>query len=702
MTTAPLHRLLTPVLLAGACLAAPSAAAPVAFHVSPAGDDAWSGQADRPFATVERARDAVRRLRAEGRLPAEGAEVVVHAGTYGQLWLTAEDSGSADAPAVFRAAEGEEVRLSGGHTVPAEALRPVTDEAVLARLDPAARGSVVWVDLREQGLGELPAFPTKYRGAPAVPEVFWNDQRLSVCRWPNEGWATIASIVEPGSRPADGDNAGNVGVFEYDGDRPARWSADAGVWLQGYWCYDWFEETIRVRSIDPAARRITLGEPHLYSVMAGNPSPRRWRALNVLEELDTAGEYYLDCVGARLYVWPPEGGPGALSLSLLAEPPVTVTDASHVTVRGFVVEQSLVDGVSVTGGTDCRIEACEVRNIRNLGIRVEGGTGHRVEACDVHETGTGGIWLSGGDRKTLTPAGHEALNNDIHGFSRHQFTYASAITLSGVGNRAAHNALYDAPHQAVTIAGNDHVFELNVVHDVCLETDDCGALYKGRNPSCRGNLVRHNLWYAIGSPMGHGSAAVYFDDGDGGDTVYGNVFFRCGDPGRGGFGTVFSHGGHGNVADGNVFIESKRALGSAPWDDARWLDALNGGQNCFWIEKLRQEVDITQPPYTTHYPELVGFLDPPAGAPRVNTARGNVFVGCGEVSGGNWQCGQDENLVVDHDPGFVDAAGGNFALRPDSEVFTKLPGFEPIPFARIGLYASVLRPHPPVTEWRPR
>ncbi len=80
--------------------------------------------------------------------------------------------------------------------------------------------------------------------------------------------------------------------------------------------------------------------------------------------------------------------------------------------------------------------------------------------------------LEGGDRKTLAPAGHEAVNNHIWRFSQHQLSYASGITLGGVGNRAAHNLLHDAPHMAVGIGGNDHVFEYNVVHDVCNASDD--------------------------------------------------------------------------------------------------------------------------------------------------------------------------------------------------------------------------------------
>ena len=127
--------------------------------------------------------------------------------------------------------------------------------------------------------------------------------------------------------------------------------------------------------------------------------------------------------------------------------------------------------------------------------------------------------------------------------------------------------------------------------------------------------------------MGHGTAAVYFDDGDGGDTVFGNIFVRCGYPGKGSFGTVFSHGGHDNTADNNIFVECKRALGSAPWGDQRWKETIDGGHGCYWHKLLRQDVDITQPPYTTRYPALVGFMDPQPGQKRVNRARTTCWCG---------------------------------------------------------------------------
>jgi len=145
------------------------------------------------------------------------------------------------------------------------------------------------------------------------------------------------------------------------------------------------------------------------------------------------------------------------------------------------------------------------------------------------------------------------------------------------------------------------------------------------------------------------------------------------------------HGGHDNKAENNIFIDCKRALGSAPWDDARWKDALRGGQDCFFVEKLLQEVDITRPPYTVRYPELIGYLDPPANVPRVNRARSNLFVRCGEVSGGNWRLEPRENWSTRDDPGFVDAAKADYRLRPDAPVFKRLPGFKPVPFQEMGL-----------------
>ncbi len=72
-------------LIAAFCIAAqPASGAGIAFHVSPAGNDAWtgtlasptSGGTDGPFRSLERARDAVRALKTAGKYPKSGGVTV--------------------------------------------------------------------------------------------------------------------------------------------------------------------------------------------------------------------------------------------------------------------------------------------------------------------------------------------------------------------------------------------------------------------------------------------------------------------------------------------------------------------------------------------------------------------------------------------------------------------------------------------------
>ena len=92
----------------------------LAFHVAVDGDDRASGSAPQPFASIHRARDAVRELKKRtGGLPGP-VEIIVHGGTHyldGVIRLGPEDSGTADCPIVYRAAEGEDVVLSAGRVV---------------------------------------------------------------------------------------------------------------------------------------------------------------------------------------------------------------------------------------------------------------------------------------------------------------------------------------------------------------------------------------------------------------------------------------------------------------------------------------------------------------------------------------------------------------------------------------------------------
>ena len=83
------------------------------FFVATEGNDAWSGtlpatnaaKTDGPFATLQRAREAVRQYKRSPGLH-QPVTVEVRAGTYvlsETLTFTAEDSGTAECPVTFRA-----------------------------------------------------------------------------------------------------------------------------------------------------------------------------------------------------------------------------------------------------------------------------------------------------------------------------------------------------------------------------------------------------------------------------------------------------------------------------------------------------------------------------------------------------------------------------------------------------------------------
>lgn len=665
----------------------------------------------RPGESLEAVRNAVRALPASNRV--HGVEVRLAPGRYTlsrPLALGAADGGTPEAPVVWRSDDGGRAVLCDGVSLSASAFAPVTDAAVRDRLDAAARDAVRVADLSACGLSFWKPLTRERRLPLPIPELFCDGARMTPAEWPNDGeWATIASFVDEGTRLNDGTVSQGLGVkrdekaspprggtFGYAGDRPARWTKAREVWLYGFWCFDWHDAVLPVAAINAASNTITLAAQHTYGIRLGNPSPRRWKAIHVLEELDVPGEYYVDPVAKKLYFWPPRAlGPAArVTLVEANRPLVRVEKAHDLVFRGLGFELCGGDAAVVKGCAAVAFERCDFRNVKGKAIAMTDCRACRVTTCDIQETGAGGVAVSGGDRRSLTPGGNVVEDTRIRNFSVLRRTYASAVQLGGVGNVVRHCELSGAPHMAVGVSGNDHVFEYNVVSNVCMSSDDAAAFYKGRDPSCRGNVLRYNFWSEIGSPRGHGNAAIYFDDGDGGDLVYGNVFYRCGEPGLGGFGAVFSHGGHSNVVQNCVFVQCRRPLGSSPWKQARWADFL---KSPLIQRRLLEDVCVTGRVWRARYPALAGIFAPEGDDARWNAAFDNAFVECpltlpGRKPGetrpglvcGRWRTNATD-VVFAADPGFVDAAAKNFALRPDAALFRRLPAFKPIPFEKIGL-----------------
>ena len=646
------------------------------LYVAPNGSDENPGTKQRPFATLERARDAIRVLRAND-LPPGGVAVNVAPGAYSvtdTLKLESQDSGTQTAPIVYRSEQKGAARFTGGVAV--NGFRPVTDPALLSRLPEEAHGKVMQVDLKAQGITDYGELVPRGMGRQPAPvlELFFDGKPMRPARWPNEGSVTTGKVVDLGSKaPPRG------AVFEYEGDRPERWQQAKDIWLLGYWRWLWADDTLPVASIDTQARQIRTAQTTAYGeIVQGAP----YYAFNLLEEIDRPGEWYLDRATGILYLYPPSDPAVAeVQLSMLSVPFVQMDDVSWVILEGLSFELGRFDGVVINGGEHCLAAACTICRSGGTGVTINEGRSHGVLGCDIHTLGRNGTWVKGGDRKTLTPGGHFVENCHIYDFSRVQRTYAPAVWTDGVGNRFAHNRMHGSPGHAMRIEGNDHVIEFNEVFDVVRETDDQGGLDMWFNPTYRGNVIRYNFWRDIGNDRRCGQAGIRLDDAISGTLVYGNVFYRCS---TAQFGAVQIHGGKENVIENNLFIDCKYGLSFSGWGADRWKQFLAGERV---VKATTEDVDITKPPYTTRYPALADLAEDEG----VSMAWRNVVYNCGAFLTRDRGI-QDlmDNHVTMQDPGFVDGDKLNFALRPDSPL-RRGGSFRPIPFNEIGLYRDELR-----------
>jgi len=632
------------------------------FHVTPTGSDSADGSAERPFRTLECARDAVRSLKKThgGALPKGGASIIIGGGPYpiGQTFrLTSEDSGTIDAPIIYQAKPGQKPIFHGGIQI--TTWKPISNARLRDKLDPSVRDKVLEADLKTAGVTNW-GDATRLRRR---PELFVNGQPQTLARWPNEGFVKTGDILGKDRFKVWNRIEGcRDGKFRYPGERPSRWIDEPDVRLYGYWFWDWYEEYQKVGSIDPDARTFTLSPP--YSNY-GYRKDQRYYAVNVFRELDRPGEWYLDRRTGMIYWFVPEEPRGETVLSVFEEPFVVLSNVDHVTLRGLTLQEGRGDGIHIRGGAHCLVAGCKLRRFGGDAIVVRDGKHHTLFGCQMNTLGCGGARVAGGDRQKLTPGHHTVENCMVSNISRLKRTYTPAVHLDGCGNRIAHNLFEKIPSSAMRIEGNDHLIELNVIRNVVQESDDQGGLDMWGNPLYRDVVIRWNRWSDIRGGTHTGAAGVRLDDMISGVVVHGNIFERCGAVK---FGGVQIHGGKENIIDGNLFVNCFAGISFSRWGRKRWLES---------IQRFLQQAG--RRPYANRYPELAGLKQ----NEDVNRISRNLFANCESIflrDGGIQQ--RTLNIIADRSIEPERVSEGTFTNNDGLKRIL----FEKIPLEEMGPY----------------
>ena len=642
------------------------------IFVSPNGNDAAPGTQKQPLATPQRARDLAREQIKAG----QSVEVLLQSGNYqlqAPLELSEADSGSETKPVIWRAAQGATVRFGAGRAV--SKWRKVSDAAVREKLDAAARDRIWESDLKAQNITDYGEMSGGFgKSGNTGLELFLNDVPMHISRYPNEGFMHISEVL--GAMPIDvrGTKGTKEGVFRTDDARIQKWKDEKDARVLGYWFWDWADERQKIAAIE--GDKITLAAPfHGYGYRKG----QYFYGFNLLSEIDQPGEWFLDRESGKLYVLPPtDAAPKEAMVSLLPAV-LNIKNARNITFRNIVFEGARDNAITINNCQNVQIIVCTIRNSGKWAARIEGGKNCAVHGCEITGLGDGGVSLSGGDRKTLTPANHVVENCHIYKYSRWDRTYQAGISLNGVGCRALHNLIHDAPHQAMNISGNDHVIEYNEIHNVCEETNDAGALYGWNDWAARGNKIRFNYFHHIYGREAEGANGVYLDDNFSSALIEGNVFEQTQRP-------IHLGGGRDHQVLNNLFIDCKKAL---------HIDARGLGWRAYGFEELKQKLEkwpYQTPPWSERYPELLTLLQDEPMAPKGIVVARNIFVDSqwDDIEGKAKPFVKMENNLLEAPRALLQngAAKGSAPNVNINAEAVKHIGFQPLPVVQMGLFKS--------------
>ena len=474
------------------------------------------------------------------------------------------------------------VCFTGAKTIPHKSFKKLTDPELIERLiSEAAKQNIVVVNLKQLGINDFGTIQRHgwcLESEHRTPPVFLSHggQTLNLARWPNKdeaseylcdrakavhikGMVSYTSVVNKGASwdrsktwHKDPDFMQGGGSFIVGFDRMKHWRDPQNIWIDGILSATWEWTYNHIKSIDVEKGQINLVHGELNGLGTKAKAPHFYFE-NIFEEIDQAGEYFLDRERGLLYLYPPanfEEEP--LRLTTLNEALLSLKHAKNLSFENIIFDSGRHYAVEMKQCENVVFENCKIKNFVKGGVVIDGRL-NKIKNCEINGIGAFGVSLSGGNTKTLEAGGNEVVGCKIWYIGWDQKSQMPGVIFDrkSVGNRVANCEIFETPHFAIRIpGGNDNIVENNYLHDLpYYHHFDGGAIYvaTGRQAQARGNVIRGNRLENIPTN------GVYCDNYTMGVLIENNVFKNVGNGGRF-FAAAHMNGGGHNLIQKNILL----------------------------------------------------------------------------------------------------------------------------------------------------
>jgi len=539
------------------------------YYVSPDGNDSGVGTAKDPFQSIEGARDEVRKLISAGLR--EDINVYIKGGTYrlrSTIVFGPEDSAPEGRKIIYRAFKNEKPVFSAGKIISGFKKIKKAPEGL-----PSKSKTKVWVTEVPESKGGKWRFRTLFENGKMLRRAQakgWAPPGAKVKR--EERWKNLNSIPFPEGALKKWKNLDDVEVVI----RPNH------VWIVNY---------LGLKNVDMKKFVARTTIPATYTPRNGlkNSKESAW-VENVLEGLDSPGEWVLNTREGKLYLWPLTGRPGRIEAprfrelfkvegknvdALEGDIPVRGIEFIGLTFtmgdrdvwtkddRGIQHDWDMWDKdnalLRFRGAENCAVRDSTFRDTGSSAIRVDlYAKNIEITGNHIHDIGATAILLCGyGPGKKDVNKNHLVKENHIHHIGKLYWHSPAFFIWQSGENKILNNYVHHLPYDAVVLSGvRPRYFNI---------TDPVKWTQKDVIPRTIRENMRTIRWKEVGKPKTAAEARVFAHARNNliQDNEFHDVMQKLGD----GNAIYLSCAGEGNIIKRNLIYRSMRAQSEIRFDD---------------------------------------------------------------------------------------------------------------------------------------